>query len=50
MVLPRLVTPHAQGASDRLTFSNIHSRISRQIYRLALPLRALVEYVKDLHI
>ena len=26
--------------SDPLTFSNIHSRISRQIYRLALPLRA----------
>ena len=26
--------------SDRLTFSNIHSRTSRQIYRLALPLRA----------
>ena len=24
--------------SDRLTFSNIHSRTSRQIYRLALPL------------
>ena len=27
--------------SDRLTFSNIRSRTSRQIYRLALPLRAL---------
>ena len=26
--------------SDRLTFSNICSRTSRQIYRLALPLRA----------
>ena len=26
--------------SDRLTFSNIHSRAYRQIYRLALPLRA----------
>ena len=26
--------------SDRLTFSNIRSRTSRQIYRLALPLRA----------
>ena len=26
--------------SDRLTFSNIHSRTSRRIYRLALPLRA----------
>ena len=26
--------------SDRLTFSNIHSRTSRQIYRLTLPLRA----------
>ena len=25
---------------DRLTFSNIHSRTSRRIYRLALPLRA----------
>ena len=25
--------------SDRLTFSNIRSRTSRQIYRLALPLR-----------
>ena len=27
--------------SDRLTFLNIHSRTSRRIYRLALPLRAL---------
>ena len=26
--------------SDRLTFSNIRSRTSRRIYRLALPLRA----------
>ena len=26
--------------SDRLTFSNISSRTSRRIYRLALPLRA----------
>ena len=26
--------------SDRLNFSNIRSRTSRQIYRLALPLRA----------
>ena len=26
--------------SDRLTFSNIHSRTSPRIYRLALPLRA----------
>ena len=26
--------------SDRLTFSNIHSRTSCRIYRLALPLRA----------
>ena len=25
---------------DRLTFSNIHSRTSDRIYRLALPLRA----------
>ena len=25
---------------DRLTFSNIHSRTSRRIYRLALPLHA----------
>ena len=25
--------------SDRLTFSNIHGRTSRRIYRLALPLR-----------
>ena len=25
---------------DRLTFSNIHSRTSSRIYRLALPLRA----------
>ena len=25
---------------NRLTFSNIHSRTSRRIYRLALPLRA----------
>ena len=25
---------------DRLTFSNIHSRTSRRMYRLALPLRA----------
>ena len=27
--------------SDRLTFSNIHSRTSRRIHRLALPLRRL---------
>ena len=27
--------------SNRLTFSNIRSRTSRRIYRLALPLRAL---------
>ena len=27
--------------SDRLTFSNIRSRTSRQIYRLALPLLVL---------
>ena len=26
--------------SDRLTFSNIHDRTSRRIYRLALPLGA----------
>ena len=26
--------------SDRLSFSNIRSRTSRRIYRLALPLRA----------
>ena len=40
-------TPHGNGAplhftglsySDRLTFSNIRGRTSRQIYRLALPL------------
>ena len=40
--------------SDQLTFSNIRSRISRQIYRLALQLRApetlsSLSKIKDFH-
>ena len=35
--------------SDRLTFSNIHGRTSRQIYRLALPLH-VPETLSDLFV